>query len=148
MYSPRARWRRAAGDSALLRWESRSLRQATYSGEPAFTLLARQNASSSPPPAVSVVGSPRSRQPASSGATSNKAMQNRAALVRMQKSIRFQFRHARARAPTGPAPGAARWQAPRVPTLGDPAIHRKQGGFLKVMEGRVKPGHDKWSAGA
>jgi hypothetical protein len=30
--------------------------------------------------------------------------------------------------------------AKRVFALGAPAIHRKQGGFLKVMDARVKPG--------
>src|SRR5579863_7274537 len=47
MYSPRSRWWRSARAVALLRWASRSLRQAMYSVEPAWTLLARQNASSS-----------------------------------------------------------------------------------------------------
>src|SRR4051794_16680057 len=49
MYSPRSRWRRSACAAALLRVTSRSLRQATYSGEPTATLLARQIASSSSP---------------------------------------------------------------------------------------------------
>jgi hypothetical protein len=29
-----------------------------------------------------------------------------------------------------------------VVALGDPAIDQKQGRFLKVMDARVKPGHD------
>src|SRR3954471_2833080 len=45
--SLRLRWVRAAFDAALLRWTSRSLRQATYSDEPAAAPPARQNASSS-----------------------------------------------------------------------------------------------------
>src|SRR5580700_3322070 len=47
MYSPRLRCCLSARAAALARWASRSLRQATYSGEPAATLLARQNVSSS-----------------------------------------------------------------------------------------------------
>jgi hypothetical protein len=49
IYSPRLRCCRSARAAALLRMTSRSLRQATYSGEPTATLLARQIASSSSP---------------------------------------------------------------------------------------------------
>src|SRR5260370_24601862 len=69
MYSPRSRCRRSVRALALLRWTSRSLRQATYCGEPTATLLARQNASSSPLVSAGV-GWPRSRHAARRGATS------------------------------------------------------------------------------
>jgi hypothetical protein len=82
MYSPRSRWRRSARAVALLRRTSRSLRQATYSLEPTATLLARQIASSSPLEST-IVGRPRSRQPASRGARSNRAMWRRAELRRI-----------------------------------------------------------------
>ena len=49
MVSLKLRWVRSAFAAALPRWTSRFLRQATYSDEPAATLLARQIASSSSP---------------------------------------------------------------------------------------------------
>src|SRR5271169_898557 len=74
MSSPRSRWRLSARALALLRWTSRSLRQAIYADEPCLTLLRWQNASSSSPSALIRVGCPFSRQPASIGEMSASAM--------------------------------------------------------------------------
>src|SRR6185295_17050593 len=71
--SARLRWARSVRALALARCTSRFLRQLTYSFEPAATLLARQNASSSALVST-MVGWPRSRQPVSKGAASRSAM--------------------------------------------------------------------------
>src|SRR5277367_4034601 len=81
MYSPRSRWRRSARALALLRWTSRSLRQAIYSDEPTATLLARQKVSSSSLSVFATVGGPRSRQPPSSGAASRSAANGGMAVI-------------------------------------------------------------------
>src|SRR4051812_30703969 len=65
MYSPRLRCRLSARELALARCTSRSLRQATYSGEPTALLL-RQKVSSSGALST-MVGWPRSRHPARGG---------------------------------------------------------------------------------
>src|SRR3954463_3815043 len=105
MYSPRLRWRRSVRSLKLARATSRSLRQATYSGEPTAKFLARQVASSSVEVST-MVGWPRSRQPASSGASSASARRGLAELDRMYK---------------------VRRRLSFVIAGLDPAIHRNQG---------------------
>src|ERR1700743_3262655 len=87
MYSPRSRCFLSARAAALLRWTSRSLRQATYSGEPATTLLARQKVSSSSL-SVDVIGdSPRRAQADSARARTISAVQVLAGLSCIQYPV-------------------------------------------------------------
>src|SRR3981081_4231258 len=117
MYSPRSRWRRSARPAALLRITSRSLRQATYSGEPTATLLVRQIASSSSPRLETGIWL-RCAQAERTNARSDRAMQSFAELSCIQNPVLS----------GGVLAGL------------DPAIHRKEGHFLKAMDARVKPG--------